>query len=376
MAAPAPQPESPAQPIKLTLSSSTLRTLPGGAGITITAESSGTNPIQWKLADGAPGVLSASTGTSVTYLPPATRVAATTLVPIVATSGGTTSTLTIAITPDPGPSGVSLVAGAMDPDGTGVGSDAQFYYGHRLATDLKDNIFVLEYFTYRPRPGGYGGLRRIAPDGTVTTLVGSADGVETWFGRTTPPDNRNLFVSLVNFAVDTAGDFHIGTLHKLPTKNNLEGSALLKLTSTGTLSILAGSGPSDIVDGTGTAARFRNPDTVGIDYDDVIYVQDENNVARKVTMAGVVTTIPAIPRSLQADMHGNTYAFDAANKTLVRTSPAGEKTVVAGDPSCTYLKPGPLPGCLPNDVRHLIIGGASTLLLLGDRNVVKVVLPH
>ncbi|WEF31236.1 hypothetical protein [Pseudoduganella chitinolytica] len=369
----------PAPPVTLTLSSTTLRTLPGGAGIAVTAASSGTGAIQWKLADGAPGTLSGTTGTSVTYNPPANGIAKTTLVPIVATSGGTSTTLTVAVTPDPGPSGLTLLAGHAAPESVdGVGAAASFFYPRRIAADTAGNVFVLEHYTSRPSLPTPGRLRKIAPDGTVTTLIGGSDPQRAWFGQADTANNARRFAEPTSLVVDHGGNFYYGNAYGFGGSSSMGGSSLLKITPTGVLSVLAGAettASTGIADGTGTAARFMYPDAVGIDYDDVIYVQDLNNVARKVTTAGVVTTISAIPRSLQADMNGNTYTYDATARTLVQTSPAGTKTVVAGAPSCTGFKPGPLPGCLPN-VQHMVVAGGSTLVLLGDGLVVKLVLPH
>ncbi|AVR95231.1 hypothetical protein C9I28_05465 [Pseudoduganella armeniaca] len=374
-----PQPQPPAQPVTLTLSSTTLRTLPGGAGIAVTAASSGTGTIQWKLADGAPGTLSSTTGTSVTYTPPANGVAKTTLVPIVATSGSTSTTLTVAVTPEPGPSGLTLLAGHAAPESAdGVGAAASFLYPRRIAADTAGNVFVLEHYTSRPSLPTPGRLRKIAPDGTVTTLIGGRDPQRAWFGQADTANNARRFTEPTSLVVDRTGNFYYGNAYGSGGASSNGGSSLLKITPTGTLSVLAGvetAASTGIADGTGSAARFMYPDAVGIDYDDVIYVQDLNNVARKVTTAGVVTTISSLPRSLHADMHGNTYEYDAAARTLVQTSPSGARKVVAGAPTCDGFKPGPLPGCLPS-VQHLIVAGGSTLVLLGDGLVVKLVLPH
>ena len=66
-----------------------------------------------------------------------------------------------------------------------------------------------------------------------------------------------------------------------------------KITSAGVVSTLAGlAGTSGNVDGTGSAARFNQPWGFGVDAVGNVYVADSSNGAiRKVTPAGVVTTV-------------------------------------------------------------------------------------
>lgn len=58
------------------------------------------------------------------------------------------------------------------------------------------------------------------------------------------------------------------------------------------MTTLAGlAGVAGSINGTGSSARFNNPDGVAVDTAGNIYVADTfNNLIRKVTPAGVVTT--------------------------------------------------------------------------------------
>ena len=64
------------------------------------------------------------------------------------------------------------------------------------------------------------------------------------------------------------------------------------VTSTGVVTTLAGSGVAGFADGTGAAAQFSNPYGVTIATDGTIFIGDElNHRVRKITTAGVVTTV-------------------------------------------------------------------------------------
>jgi hypothetical protein len=88
-----------------------------------------------------------------------------------------------------------------------------------------------------------------------------------------------------NFAWDTAGSMYA------ITGNTIVKYVLVSGTNyTGTL--LAGSGQARFADGTGTAASFNAPQGLAVDSSFNVIVADSNNYRlRKVTPAGVVTTI-------------------------------------------------------------------------------------
>ena len=75
------------------------------------------------------------------------------------------------------------------------------------------------------------------------------------------------------------------------TGNNL----IRVITSGGVVSTLAGSGSVGWTNGTGSAASFNNPYGVAVDSSGNVYVADTyNNLIRKVTLGGVVTTLAGI----------------------------------------------------------------------------------
>lgn len=105
------------------------------------------------------------------------------------------------------------------------------------------------------------------------------------------------------------------------------------------------------IDGTGSAARFNNPAGVAADGAGNLYVAEKgSSTIRKVTPQGVATTVAGsagqhgsldasgsiarldTPTRIKADRDGNLYVTDLGNKTIRKITPAGVVTTLAGSP--------------------------------------------
>lgn len=143
-----------------------------------------------------------------------------------------------------------------------------------------------------------------------------------------------------------------GNIYLADTNNSI----IRKISPTGVVTTLAGSaGVPGYADGTGSAARFDHPSGIAIDRNSVLYVADTNNsVIRKITLAGVVTTVAGIPGvtgssnnttgtlatfnhplGIATDGVDNVYVADTGNslirKVAVQTlNPPSPVTTVAG----------------------------------------------
>ena len=84
-----------------------------------------------------------------------------------------------------------------------------------------------------------------------------------------------------------------------------------KITPAGVVSTLAGSTTPGSADGVGTAARFNSPTDIAVDVAGNLYVADTGNHAiRKVTPEGVVTTLAGTGKPGWRDGPGAQAQFD------------------------------------------------------------------
>ncbi|MBY0245045.1 MAG: hypothetical protein K2Q03_06300 [Sphingobacteriaceae bacterium] len=207
------------------------------------------------------------------------------------------------------PSGtVSTLAGSGTAGyADGSGATAQFNKPNGLAVDATGNVYVADQMNHR--------IRKVTPDGTVSTLAGSgtegfADGNGTSAQFNTPQ----------RLAVDATGNVYVadGGNHRIR-----------KITPSGTVSTLAGSGTAGYADGNGANAQFNYPGGVAVDAAGNVYVADyENHRIRKITPSGTVSTLAGSGK----DGFGGTYSFADGNGASAEfASPAGVAVDAAGN---------------------------------------------
>ena len=232
--------------------------------------------------------------------------------------------------PPPVCSGTTLAGAAGSPGSAdGTGSEARFRYPFGVAVDGSGTIYVADFANHT--------IRKITPTGVVTTLAGVAGAAGSADG--TGRGARFRFPAAVT--LDGSGNLYVADTYN---------HTIRKITPTGVVTTLAGTpGVFGSADGTGSAARFDLPAAVAVDGSGNLFVTDRNNHAiRKITPTGVVTTLAGTPGALGSadgtgsdarfdkpqgmaiDGSGNLYVADRNNHTIRKVTPAGVVTTLAG----------------------------------------------
>ena len=210
-----------------------------------------------------------------------------------------------------------------------TGSAARFYYPLGVSVDTAGNVFVADQYNHT--------IRKVTSAGVVTTLAGTPGS----FGSTDATGSAARFKYPHGVAVDTAGNVFVG---------DYLNHTIRKVTSAGVVTTLAGTaGSSGSTDATGSAARFSSPAGVSVDSAGNVFVADNgNHTIRKVTSAGVVTTLAGTagsfgstdatgsaarfknPEGVAVDTAGNVFVAERINHTIRKVTSAGVVTTLAG----------------------------------------------
>ena len=180
-------------------------------------------------------------------------------------------------------------------------------------------------------------IRKILPDGSVTTLAGGregfADGIGTSASFNTP--------SALTLGPD-------GNLYVADTGNN----RIRKITPTGQVSTVAGDGTAGYLDGPAAQAQFNGPIGLTVSGAGDIYVADTyNDVIRMITTEGEVTTVAG----------GGTPGFaDGEQKVALFDTPSG---IIATDSSLIVADTG------NRRLRKVSAEGSVTTLLTSGEEI-------
>jgi sugar lactone lactonase YvrE len=219
--------------------------------------------------------------------------------------------------------------------------------GLSMGVDSAGNAYVLE-LSYPPR------IRRIAPDGTVTTVA-------------TLPASGSSGTHYTNLVADAAGNLYVG---------DDSSQVIRRITPAGVVTDFAGRAVNrSNVDGTGPAARFslaatRAYDThydLATDAQGNVYVGQIDRI-RKVTPAGVVATLPLPLGNLTTSYYPASEAIDGSvlavsNGVISRIDAAGVSHFIAGQAGVTGVADGVGAKATFSSPTRLIVDGAGNIYL-------------
>jgi sugar lactone lactonase YvrE len=161
-----------------------------------------------------------------------------------------------------------------------------------------------------------------------------------------------------------------------------------KVTAAGVVTTLAGSAAlRGSLDGTGAAATFNAPGGIAVDAAGVVYVADSMNATiRKITAAGVVSTLAGTPGShgtqdgvganarfnypgnLAVDAAGTVYVADVYNSTIRKIAADGSVVTLAGLGGVTGSTDALGSNALFNQANGLTVGSTGTLWVADTGN--------
>jgi sugar lactone lactonase YvrE len=182
-----------------------------------------------------------------------------------------------------------LAGSAESGDLDGQGASARFNFPTGIAVDNDGNVYVADTFNNK--------IRKITPDGTVSTLAGSTWGYKDGTGT------NAQFGGPSDVAVDAEGNVFV-----------TDGVHVRKITSAGQVSTVAGSTPG-YLDGTTANAQFSGLIGIVIDAAGNLYVCDVDNtylnhlVIRRIAPDGTVVTVAGSTFG-QLDGPGSVAKFD------------------------------------------------------------------
>ena len=211
-----------------------------------------------------------------------------------------------------------------------------------VCADGQGNIYIAE--------PGHSRVRKIDPDGTITTIAG---GDSSGYGGDGGPATDALLSGVYGVAMDGSGNLYIA---------DASNHRVRQVDASGTITTVAGSDSSGYAGdgGPATDAALNYPRGVCVDASGVLYISDSSNSrVRKVDSSGSISTIagtgdegftgdggPATDASLYGPYRtivgpdGALFISDKANYRVRKVDPSGTITTIAGTGLSDYSGDG------------------------------------
>jgi sugar lactone lactonase YvrE len=217
----------------------------------------------------------------------------------------------------------------------GLATAAQFNTPSGMAIDNAGTLYVADELNNR--------IRKIYAGGIITTIAGSGPvGIGAYGGDGGSALSARLNAPL-GIAVDTFGNIYIA---------DNQNFRIRKMNTAGIISTIGGTGVSGYTGdgGPATNAKISYVQSLTIDvYGNLFFADVGNHVVRKMTPAGIISTVAGIgmsgfsgdggaatlaklntPRGVKADAAGNLYIADLGNARVRKVDVSGVISTFAG----------------------------------------------
>ena len=215
----------------------------------------------------------------------------------------------------------------------GPALEAQFNGPSLIAVDAAGNVYISDRLNHR--------VRKVDTNGIITNFAGSGESGpfedQTDIGDGGPATEARLILP-TGLAFDAADNLYVTD----PGNHRIR-----KVSTQGRITTLAGSGERSFSGDEGPAAEAQLSTPVGfeIDVHGNFYVSDfawPRNRIRKIDTAGIITTIAETASfgGLTVDLEGNVYIVESTVGRILKVTPAGVLTVIAGSTQPGYSGDG------------------------------------
>ncbi|THU34043.1 T9SS type B sorting domain-containing protein [Niastella caeni] len=238
---------------------------------------------------------------------------------------------------------ITTVAGVVGSPGyagdAGQANNAKFNNPRAVATDTEGNLYIADMRNHV--------IRKVNNNGIVNTVAGNGTAGNSGAGG---PATAAQLAQPTGMTIDNDGNIYIA---------DYNSSVIKKVTTSGIMTVFAGNGTEGFSGDGGPAsqAKLYRPTAVAVDKDGNLYISDASNkVIRKVTKAGVISTIAGVPgragysgdggpatkalltqpAGIAVDYSGNVYIADPSNSVIRKVNPAGIITTFAGTGTAGY----------------------------------------
>jgi sugar lactone lactonase YvrE len=255
----------------------------------------------------------------------------------------------------------------------GVGAVASFYLPTGLAVDISGNVFVAQRYNHI--------IRKITAAGVVSTFAGGGDAATGYPNGT---GTSASFDSPSGIAVDKSGNVYVA---------DSSNHAVRKITASGAVSTIAGNRKPGFVNGSDISATFNSPLGVTVDSSGNVLIADTlNRAIRSISTANVVSTLAggiglqggftngartaasfSSPSSIAVDISGNVFVADTGNNVIRKITTSGVVSTFAGSGSLGFSDGKGTAASFNNPAGIAVDSGGNVLVAdTGNRAIRKI----